>query len=59
MPQVRRRWWGVVVMVVALLALVYAAWHYVVQPRVGIHLHHPAPDTTTSQRQAPRTDPFG
>ena len=53
MPQVRRRWWGVVVMVLALLALVYAAWHYVVQPRVGIHFHHPAPDPTTPAQFSP------
>ena len=42
MPPVRRRWWGVVVMVLGLLALAYAAWHYVVQPRLGIR-HHDAP----------------
>ena len=47
MPQVRRRWWGVAVMAVALLALAFAAWHYVIQPRTGVHLWHhhadPAP----------------
>ncbi|HLI75432.1 MAG TPA: helix-turn-helix domain-containing protein [Acidobacteriaceae bacterium] len=42
MPPVRRRWWGVVVMVLGLLALAYAAWHYVVQPRMGVR-HHEAP----------------
>lgn len=53
MPQVRRRWWGVLVMILALLALAYAAWRYVIQPRVGIHLHHRTPDLTTSQLTAP------
>lgn len=41
MPPVRRRWWGVVAMVLALLALAYAAWHFVVQPRLGVHFHVP------------------
>lgn len=36
LPVVRRRWWGVVVLVVGVIALAYAVWHYVVQPRVGI-----------------------
>jgi cytoskeleton protein RodZ len=31
----RRRWWGVAVMVAALVALGWVAWHYVVKPRVG------------------------
>ncbi len=53
MPQVRRRWWGVAVMVVALLALVYAAWHYVIQPRVGIRLQHERPDVTTTLFREP------
>lgn len=44
MPPVRRRWWGVVVMAVGLLLLAYLAWHFVIQPRVGVHLQHsPAP----------------
>ena len=47
MPQVRRRWWGVVVMVIVLLALAVAAWHYVVQPRLGLHLHR-SPGTPAS-----------
>ncbi len=37
MAPVRRRWWGVVVMVVSVLALAVVVWHYVVQPRVGLH----------------------
>ncbi len=40
MPPVRRRWWGVAAMVLGLLALAYAAWHFVLQPRVGLRLHH-------------------
>ena len=36
MPPVRRRWWGVVLMAVAVMALAYTVWHYVVRPRVGL-----------------------
>ena len=43
MPQVRRRWWGVVVLVIGVLALGYAVWRYVVQPRVGLHRHDVVP----------------
>src|SRR5579875_3201476 len=32
MPVVRRRWWGVVALVLGVIALAYAVWHYVVQP---------------------------
>jgi cytoskeleton protein RodZ len=53
MPPVRRRWWGVVVMILSLLALAYAAWHYVIQPRVGIRLRHPLPETTVSRMEQP------
>ena len=40
MPHIRHRWWGVVLLVLLLGALAYAAWHFVVQPRTGLHLHH-------------------
>lgn len=43
MPPVRRRWWGVAVLIVAVLGLAYAVWHYVVQPRVGMHRHEEVP----------------
>ncbi len=46
MPPVRRRWWGVVLMLVALFALAYAAWHYVLQPRLGARHHEAAPTST-------------
>ena len=52
MPPVRRRWWGVVVMIVGLLALAFAAWHYVIRPRLGIR-HRDAPP------QQPRQLPPG
>ena len=39
MPPLRRRWWGVVIMAIALIMIAVAIWHYVVAPRVGIHLH--------------------
>lgn len=34
-PQVKRRWWGVLLMLLALAAIAWAAWHYVVKPRMG------------------------
>ena len=37
MPPVRRRWWGVVLMAIAVMALAYSVWHYVVRPRVELH----------------------
>lgn len=43
MPRVRKRWWGVVVLVLALLALAYVVWRYVVQPRVGLQRHEIVP----------------
>lgn len=38
-PHVQRRWWGVLLMLIALAAIAWAAWHYVVKPRMG----RPAP----------------
>ncbi len=52
MPPVRRRWWGVAIMILALLALAYAAWHYVIQPRMGVR-HHDAPPEQTLHLPAP------
>ena len=34
-PLVQRRWWGVLMMFVALGAVAWAAWHFVVKPRTG------------------------
>ena len=48
MPPVRRRWWGVVVMILAFLALAFAAWRYVIQPRIGIRHHEAPPQTSTA-----------
>lgn len=31
-----RRWWGVLLMLLALIALGWVAWHYVVKPRMAI-----------------------
>lgn len=36
MPPVRRRWWGVALMIFALMLLAFAAFRYVVQPRLGL-----------------------
>jgi hypothetical protein len=46
MPPIRRRWWGVVVMALALLALAVAAWHYVVRPRLALR-HRPSSSQST------------
>ena len=35
-PRMRRRWWGVLFMGAALAALSWAAWRYVLQPRIGL-----------------------
>lgn len=40
MPPIHHRWWGVLLLALALACLAYAAWHFVVQPRTGFHLHH-------------------
>ena len=48
-PLVRRRWWGVVAMFIALCALVWASWHYVIKPRVG----RPAPATPGTRAVLP------
>jgi cytoskeleton protein RodZ len=41
----RRRWWGVALMVVALAALGWVAWHYVVKPRMAPTLRTPGAAT--------------
>lgn len=38
MQPIRRRWWGVAVLILCLCAAAYGVWHYVVQPRTGLHL---------------------
>ena len=52
MPQVRGRWWGVGMMLLLLLAMAVAVWHFVVAPRVGLHLHQLIP-----HRAAPAETP--
>ena len=37
-PIVRRRWWGVAGMLLALLMLTWAAWHYVLRDRSALQL---------------------
>ncbi|MFC6646399.1 helix-turn-helix domain-containing protein [Granulicella cerasi] len=34
-PLVRNRWWGVLAMLLAFLAIAFAIWHYVIHPRPG------------------------
>ncbi len=48
MPPLRRRWWGVAVMAVVLLGMAIAIWHFVIAPRVGIHLHELVPHRATT-----------
>jgi cytoskeleton protein RodZ len=38
----RRRWWGVALMVLALIALGWVAWHFVLKPRFATHPERPA-----------------
>ena len=52
MPPVRRRWWGVIIMVLLLLALAYAAWRYVVQPRIGVRRHEALPPLSRLRQPA-------
>lgn len=53
MPQVRRRWWGVLALVMGLVALAFVVWHYVVQPRVGLRQREPLPQRSFWQGPAP------
>ena len=39
-PAMRRRWWGVLLMLAALAAVAWATWHYVLQQRLQLE---PAP----------------
>ncbi len=57
MPPVRRRWWGVIAMLLLLLALAYAAWHYVIQPRMGVR-HNDASPALSSAGQPGQSPPF-
>ncbi len=56
MPQVRRRWWGVILMGLALLALAYAAWHFVLQPRLRPHHGNSAPQSAGLGATTPLPD---
>jgi cytoskeleton protein RodZ len=38
----RRRWWGVALMVLALIALGWVAWHFVLKTRFATHPEEPA-----------------
>ncbi len=54
-PQVRRRWWGVVAMILGVLALAYAAWHFVIEPQLGVR--HPLPTAHSQPPSLPKTNP--
>ncbi|MDE1154246.1 MAG: helix-turn-helix domain-containing protein [Acidobacteriaceae bacterium] len=47
-PLVERRWWGVLLMLIGLGALGWAAWHFVVQPRMGKSLRQTIPQAFLS-----------
>ncbi len=47
-PAMRRRWWGVLLMLVALAAAAWALWHYVLQQRLA-----PKPDPIHATAAAP------
>ena len=51
-PPLRRRWWGVAAMGVLLLMLAVAIWHYVVAPRLGLHLHQLLPQRAAQADRA-------
>lgn len=56
MPPIRHRWWGVLALLLLLIALAYAGWHFVVQPRTGLHLHRqgvPTPGDAPNQGPPP------
>lgn len=44
-----QRWWGVVLMLIALAALGWSAWHFVLKPRLG-HAASGAPPTAAATR---------
>ena len=48
MAPVRRRWWGVAVLLCVLAALGYVLWHYVVQRRVGVWHLFPGRSVSTT-----------
>ena len=51
-PRVERRWWGVLLMLLGLAAVAWAAWHFVMKPRMG----RPAPAPSGVQSaDLPRT----
>lgn len=52
-PAMRRRWWGVALMVAALLAVAWATWRYVVRSREVID----APPVRAGSTQAPSDAP--
>lgn len=54
MPQ-RKRWFGVVLMVLGLVALAWVAWHFTVRPRL---IAQPKPTSTTSSRVSQTAVPF-
>ena len=62
-PSLRPRWWGVVLMLLGLLALTWAVWRYVVKP--GAHVAEsslqPAGSTVpcTKSRSQPQISPCG
>lgn len=47
---IRPRWWGVMLMLLGLLALTWAAWRFVVRPKVR------SAESATARPNLPRTD---
>ncbi len=61
MPPIRHRWWGVLLLAMALVLLAYTAWHFVVQPRTGLQLHRqsaPLPVSTSGIHAPASPDPL-
>ena len=54
-PMARRRWWGVAGMVLALLLLAWAAWHYVLRDRLPSNFDWPG--KTKAAQSTAQPDP--
>jgi cytoskeleton protein RodZ len=56
-PVVRRRWWGVAGMLLALLVLAWAAWHYVLRDRMPSHFDWPGKTKSVQAEPLPEPAP--
>lgn len=52
-PAQRRRWWGVALMLVTVIALAWACWHFVLKQRLPEHLSWPGHEVKASAKTGP------